>query len=833
MNELPNLGDLTSATLSLTLGEGAEHIQDPSECEMGGDEVWLDGAGRMPPFEEDQYFTHTLDMLATYSSGLIISRLSSGNGKLTMNYENDAKVTASSLSLTFADCSCASVEEGQWNQPGGGAFADDANWLDLEVPDENASVAFDVSGSYTVSFAESRQSSDLHITAGAEPTFALSGNTYTIDGDCGDGTVTIDGASTLTLEDGTLSASGDARLDGDGAMLFIEDQTTLTVRGTTRINAAQDDGIFVNAGGSLSATGDVLAGEERGMTGLISVTGAGFSAPHVVLGQSGEGTLELEDQATGLFDRLTAGQNSSGEGTISVTGARTELIATDVVVGDENLGELEVTDQARASVIALTAGAAIASDGLISVTGAMTALTAETVVVGDEGVGKLELKEQATATITDLTAALKAGAGSPDEVTITKATLGVDFARIGVAGEAILSVEDLGLLTADIVNLGFEADGQGTLEVTGPGAMAQLNMLAVGNQGTGFLKITDGATVEALDAFAGLQAGFGDIFIEGAGSSLEVAGTLCLGCQSAATANLLLLGGSFGRIGTLHLGMKATVNATGGTLNIGQTIPPASGSKAAQERPTVTVDTLLATSGAMIEVDTVVVYPGGVLAGDYAWPFHITNGGKLSPGLGTTTETFTAAAGYTQTAEGTLEIKLKNTNRAFYDQLEVTGTAKLGGRLVLTLIDDFVPRPGQEFEIIRADAIEGHFAEVESHPQVAFDVSYSERAVTATVVTVTSIEDGEALPTSFELSQNYPNPFTPRTVIGYALPRSERVRLVIYDGLGREVAVLYEGMQEAGRHEAVFAAEGLPSGVYLYRLEAGTFTQTRRLAFIR
>lgn len=85
------------------------------------------------------------------------------------------------------------------------------------------------------------------------------------------------------------------------------------------------------------------------------------------------------------------------------------------------------------------------------------------------------------------------------------------------------------------------------------------------------------------------------------------------------------------------------------------------------------------------------------------------------------------------------------------------------------------------------------------------------------------------LPSSFQLEQNYPNPFNPQTTIRYALPQASRVRLGIYDVLGREVARLVDGVQAVGAHEVRFEATDLPSGVYLYRLEADGFVEARTM----
>jgi hypothetical protein len=86
------------------------------------------------------------------------------------------------------------------------------------------------------------------------------------------------------------------------------------------------------------------------------------------------------------------------------------------------------------------------------------------------------------------------------------------------------------------------------------------------------------------------------------------------------------------------------------------------------------------------------------------------------------------------------------------------------------------------------------------------------------------------------LQQNYPNPFSasgtfgnPATNIGYALPRSMHVRLVVYDVLGRQVATLVEARQPAGSYSVRFDANGLGTGLYFYRLETESFTKVRKM----
>jgi len=88
-------------------------------------------------------------------------------------------------------------------------------------------------------------------------------------------------------------------------------------------------------------------------------------------------------------------------------------------------------------------------------------------------------------------------------------------------------------------------------------------------------------------------------------------------------------------------------------------------------------------------------------------------------------------------------------------------------------------------------------------------------------------------PLTFSLKQNYPNPFNPSTMIKYSIPETEVVKLSIYSVLGEEVAVLFDGMEEAGFYEISFNASSLPSGVYFYRLIAGNFVETKKMLLLK
>ena len=89
------------------------------------------------------------------------------------------------------------------------------------------------------------------------------------------------------------------------------------------------------------------------------------------------------------------------------------------------------------------------------------------------------------------------------------------------------------------------------------------------------------------------------------------------------------------------------------------------------------------------------------------------------------------------------------------------------------------------------------------------------------------------LPARYSLGQNYPNPFNPSTTIKFELPKSSHVTLSVYDILGRQVSVLINERRDAGLHEVKFDAASLASGVYFYRLQAGSYVQTRKLLILK
>ena len=118
------------------------------------------------------------------------------------------------------------------------------------------------------------------------------------------------------------------------------------------------------------------------------------------------------------------------------------------------------------------------------------------------------------------------------------------------------------------------------------------------------------------------------------------------------------------------------------------------------------------------------------------------------------------------------------------------------------------------------------------------DLPPIEEEVVETVETAVETSDQASVPQSFSLEQNAPNPFNSNTVIRFALPQPSQVELAIYNLLGQPVAVLVQGPSEAGTFSVRWdgrdqAGRAVTSGVYLYQLRAGEYTEVRKLLLLR
>jgi hypothetical protein len=107
------------------------------------------------------------------------------------------------------------------------------------------------------------------------------------------------------------------------------------------------------------------------------------------------------------------------------------------------------------------------------------------------------------------------------------------------------------------------------------------------------------------------------------------------------------------------------------------------------------------------------------------------------------------------------------------------------------------------------------------------------------ITIVNGVEDNASgLPKTFELSNNFPNPFNPTTQIRFALPQQSLAKLIVYDLLGREVRTLVNGTLNAGYFETTWngkndAGAQVSSGMYIYRIEAGSFVSSKKMMMLK
>ena len=142
--------------------------------------------------------------------------------------------------------------------------------------------------------------------------------------------------------------------------------------------------------------------------------------------------------------------------------------------------------------------------------------------------------------------------------------------------------------------------------------------------------------------------------------------------------------------------------------------------------------------------------------------------------------------------------------------------------------------PAGEFKVSATSTV----GEAEQQVPVTVGEGRNVANVLLTLGTTSVAETAAEIPTKFELEQNYPNPFNPETTIKYHLPSRVNVTLRVYNALGQELRMLVNGLQEAGVYTATWDGKDnngrqLSTGLYLFRLEAGDFTMTRKMAMVK
>ena len=195
---------------------------------------------------------------------------------------------------------------------------------------------------------------------------------------------------------------------------------------------------------------------------------------------------------------------------------------------------------------------------------------------------------------------------------------------------------------------------------------------------------------------------------------------------------------------------------------------------------------------------------------NYLELYTIHNGGNYPVFLGSRyAKDFRDSAGATWSF--TVESSKNGTITLSWDKSQLSGTAR---------------------KVILVDNVNGQSIDMSSLNTYAFTYSSPHSFTINGTTTKVDVNSG-SLPTVYALTQNYPNPFNPSTKISYQLPSNSLVTLKVYDIIGREVTTLVNAQQNAGEYEVIFDASRLASGVYFYRIQAGTFADTKKLLLMK
>lgn len=606
------------------------------------------------------------------------------------------------------------------------------------------------------------------------------------------------------------------RIDSD---LYVPgDEVTLSLgqANYTLTGMCSSNSINISSGGSLTlSNGDVLA--------FGSVRIKGGLAPELLISSQSSLQIDSDDDENGSLmaetpngnalvqvemgasltspNSTALGSTAGTSGELSVDGA---FVGGDVKVGDNGDGELFVDDDGFVAVDQLIAGKGSGS-GIITVDGGR--LDADEATVAEGASQKLSaLTASNDAKLNFGTLTLGGAAASSGSATLTKTTLDITSMIVGREGVGDVTIGDGSTVNGSShrghFDLGLQSGSFGRMKIDGAQTAFNAVSMIVGDAGEGDLRLINGAKAEIDRVYVAVQEpGF-----------LQIENSASLTVKH------------------IDWGSEATV-VLHGVLLVGTNPTAPKGSAA--DAVVLRADTLSVRGKPDVEVDSVAVADGGVVIGSGTFPFGLTNGGLLNPGEAAETPgQLTIGGDYVQTPDGVLEIEISGSDEAEFDRLIIGGEATLSGRLRISLIGGFEPENGQEFEIMQAASFTGELGPIEAEDMRVDLVSDGTSLKLVVLSSVANERQGD-LPSGFALHQSVPNPFNARTTISYDLPTPAPVRLIVFDGLGREVRLLESGQRTAGRHEVHFDAGPLPSGTYFYRLEADGRSLSGRMVLLR
>jgi hypothetical protein len=511
---------------------------------------------------------------------------------------------------------------------------------------------------------------------------------------------------------------------------------------------------------------------------------AGVDAPGTLLVEAG-GAVTSEEASIGLGSAAgivdVSGVNASGE--------RSRFFATDTIqVGLDAVGTLRVRDGASVTTNRLDIGRG--SSATVTVGGQVTQgfdaeLTASEIVVGGEGSqgASLEIVSGGAVEANRFFVGSQGSTGFArvaGQATLTVRAAGFagncDIAINGSAEGSALAILEGGQVECDQASIGLQ--GQGTVFVgnnggaPAPSRLVVSRVLKVGEGDVGTLQLAAGE-VDAVDAASSPPADPFDIDVLPQGTVMGTG----------------FLFGSVGNLGEIAAGVNCVPSC-----------PRVPGP------PDETGELLGGPAGGSLQI-------GGLLVMEPSATLAIP------------------LAGADSTDQGRLRIVPAH---------GMDGSAALAGTLRLDFQNGYAPHTGDTFLLLDAASATGSFSTTEVTglaPGWQFEITIVNGTVVLNSlsdgVPTTPAEPGAPAPASLVLHAPAPNPSGGVTSLRYELREVGRVRLAVYDALGREVAMLVDAERPAGAHEATFHAGRLSPGVYVLRLVAGGASVARSIAILR
>jgi T5SS/PEP-CTERM-associated repeat protein len=559
-----------------------------------------------------------------------------------------------------------------WDKFGNGNYNDANNWFGGGPPTANDWVKFELGwGPYTVYFPGNQL-----VVGGSTPSKGFGPANYY--------------AKQLRIRDQALTFSGST----SGVRTSSNYNVTSTSQGEFDRGIIIGESIGENAqltlahssltGGALANLNSVAAtlGQDEGATGTLNVnvgsfnvTGSEYNVATLMVGNNGTGKINVNNGAkvnvNGFNSRTSIGRNATGAGDVTVNGpGSTWSSANELWIGEKGFGQLKVQN-----------GGTLVTDG--------SGGTDSTIIgVFNGGRGSVTV----------------AGAGS----TWNTGSRIV----VGNTGNGEIYVRDGGKITsANGANVEIGSGSFGVATVTGVGSeWTTPGTMYVGSTGQGALQIRDGGKVTAGGMLVrGLNSGYGEVFLSGAGSTLDVTtGSLTVGMPESGftTARTVLSINSGAAVNVAHdidLDTNGVVRLNGGTLTVGE----------------IHSQDLL--TG---QIEGAFEWTAGTLKTSHFGGSLTNQAGRLSPGVpvsGFDFSTTVIDGNYTQLAAGTMAMDIGGlTAGASHDFVYLEGSANLAGMLELSLTNGFTPTAQQKFTILNSlNPVSGAFANVANGARLA------------------------------------------------------------------------------------------------------------------